>query len=491
MLQELSDIDKKCLSIDENEMFRFLASRIKCVEVSLNYILYKLYFPLLNKAKQIQNNSELYLKIDNTQLSNFVTFILSSYDKINIIATQDLKIDKIIEFPILNIIFKNNNLYSTLLIITSLIVNLLIMLSYSTFTTKCNKSQKDPSLDCPHLLYNNDNKQETIEYFFDFSGCLLLLLQAFLFLGYIWRRYAQSYGLYKIDYKKKQLLKLRSGGKCSYFFYFIPKLIKIIINFQTIYYILSLTFIIFGLKIHKFFYCFSLLELVNTVDIMQVVLKAMYVPLGNILITLLMFIMLEYVFSMFALTVFTKHFPIESDTKRFLWTFMRMLDQTFKQDGGIGTYLDQTKDRDYEPYTAKSYVGGRFFFDLSFFLLVNTLIFQMFLSMIIDYFTTTKENKEDFQKLAESQCLICRLEREDLEKLYSNLKNAFDLHVNHYHSLIDYISYLVFLQALKKKDPIIDEGVWKLHLSNIFKYLPKGTCFKKIENNRKKYEESI
>ena len=52
---------------------------------------------------------------------------------------------------------------------------------------------------------------------------------------------------------------------------------------------------------------------------MQALIKAMYVPLANILITLLMFIMLEYFFSMFALTQFTTHFQNEND-------------QTFKQD---------------------------------------------------------------------------------------------------------------------------------------------------------------
>ena len=69
----------------------------------------------------------------------------------------------------------------------------------------------------------------------------------------------------------------------------------------------------------------------------------------------------------------------------------------------------------------------------------------MFLSMIIDYFTTTKENKEEFQKLSISQFLIYKIESEDLERFYSNLKNAFELHVNQFHSLIDYIAYLVYL----------------------------------------------
>ena len=488
LLQELSDIDKKSQTLDENEMFIFLTNRIKCVEVSLNYILYKIYFPLLNKAKQIRDNNETYLKIDNNQLSNYVNIILSSYDKINLTATQDYKLDKFFEFPFINIIFKNNNLYSTLFILIGILINILIMLSYSTFTETCDdrKDLTKKRLNCPHLLYNDDNEEKTIESVFDAFGICLIVFQIILFLGYIIRRFAQSFGLYRLDYKKKKLLGQRSGHSFTYFFYFIPDILIIIFDFQTIYYLLSIVFLCLGKFIHPFFYCFAFLELVNRVEIMQAVLKAMYVPLANILITLLMFIMLEYFFSMFALTQFTTHFQNENDSKTFLNAFMRMIDQTFKQDGGIGTYLDQTRDPNYQPYVAKSYVGGRFFFDLLFFLLVNTLIFQMFLSMIIDYFTTTKENKEEFQKLSNSQCLICKIEREDLERLYSNLKNAFELHVNHFHSLIDYIAYLVYLQSSDLKDPIIDERVWKLHLSNNFKYLPKNTCFKKVEKRIEK-----
>ena len=491
LLQELSDIDIKCQSIDENEMFRFLTGRIKCVEVSLNYILYKVYFPLLNKAKQIQDNNEMYFKVDNTQLSNFVNIILNSYDKINLTATVDYKINKLFDLPFLKIIFNNNNLYSILLVLTSITQNILIVLSYSTFTEECTEenyeSPKQIRLFCPHLLYSDTYGERKTMTIFNYFGFTLFVLQSFLFLEYISRRFAESIVLYyKISYRKKELLHQRSGGSFSYIIYYIPQFLKIIFDFQTIYYLLCIFFIILGIVLHPFFYCFTLLELVNKVETMQAVLKAMYVPMDNILITLLMFIMLLYIFSMFALSIYTTHFPGESDTNNFLKTFMRMFDQTFKQDGGIGTYLKQDIDPNFTPYIAISYSGGRFFFDLLFYLLINMLIFQMFLSMIINYFNTTKENMEDFQKTFESKCLICELEREYLEKIYSNLKDAFDLHVNHFHSLGDYIAYLVYLQGSDLKDPIIDEQIWKLHLSNNFKYLPKGTCFKEIEKKLEK-----
>ena len=495
LLQELSDIDAKCQSINEKEMLQFLTSRIKCVEVSLNYIKYKIYFPLLNKAKQIQDYSEIYLKVDNSKLTNFVNEILNSYDKINIKATQHCKIDKLIEIPIVNILFKSDNLFSFFLILIGIALNILIMMSYSTFTTsKCADAPDDSEdtirLQCPHFLYKESNDSAKIKKIFGIMGCFLLLFQFILFLGYIIRKFFEKLGIYLFSYKKKMLSKKShiKGNEykykkkkeeedkisCfSYFLIFLHVLFKIIFNFQTIYYILSLIFIYLGLFIHPFFFCFILLELVNRVEIMQTVLNAMYKPMGNIVITLLMFIMLEYSFSMFAISIYTSHFPIVGDSRTFLKTFMRMLDQTFKQDGGIGTYLSQKQEPGYTPYIAKSYAGSRYFFDLLFFIVINQLIFQMFLSMIIDYFNNTKENNEEFQKLKESSCLICEKEREDLEKLYSNMKNAFDLHTNHFHNLIDYIAYLIYLQSLKSKDPIIENSVWEMHLSNILKYLPK------------------
>ena len=64
---------------------------------------------------------------------------------------------------------------------------------------------------------------------------------------------------------------------------------------------------------------------------------------------------------------------------------MRMVDQTFKQDGGIGTYLDKSLDDIFVPFSASAYFNLRFFFDLIFFLIILSLIFPMFLSIIIDF----------------------------------------------------------------------------------------------------------
>ena len=156
---------------------------------------------------------------------------------------------------------------------------------------------------------------------------------------------------------------------------------------------------------------------------------------------------------------------------------MRMLDQTFKKDGGIGTYLDKSLDPDYVPYTPKAYAGGRFWFDLIFYLMILLIIFQILTSIIIDYFMNTRKNREDFEKKSETECLICGIEREELEKIYQNAKDAFKKHTYHCHQIRNYINYLFYIQALEERDPIIEDGVWNYHLENNNAFLPKNVCF--------------
>ena len=305
------------------------------------------------------------------------------------------------------------------------------------------------------------------------------------FLDFIIRNFSINYALSKRNYiiKKARITQQKSNIKLKFCDHLKIILITLLhmFTFQLIYYILYIIFILLGLFDHPFFYAFSLLELLNRVEVMLAVLKAIYVPGLYLLVNLLMLIMLEYFFSLFSLSFFTSHFPNIKDSKNFLQTYMRMLDQTFKQDGGIGTYLDQSLDPDYEQYTPKAYVGGRYWFDLIFYICIILIIFQIFTSIIIDYFMDNRKNREDFIKKSKTECLICGLKREKLEKIYSNIKDGFNKHRVYCHHIMNYINYLFYVQSLSYKDPIIEEGIWRYHLDNNNIYLPIKTCFQRKE----------
>ena len=328
---------------------------------------------------------------------------------------------------------------------------------------------------------------KTFKVFLQILILIELILQGLTFLDYLMRKLAVESEIVKLNY---EIDKLKLRGKKSkikvnkyiYVFYIaFPTIYRCFFNFQTIYYILSLLFLALGISLHPFFSCVILLEFVNRIPLMQTILKAMYKPAKDILINLLMFIILEYFFSLFAVSWYRYHFPNEKDTSTFLKVFMRMMDQTFKQDGGIGTYLQKSLDDDFLPFSTSSYFNSRFFFDLIFFVVILLLIFQMFLSIIIDYFNETRENNETFEDTLETQCIVCGFEREKIEKINTNDKDAFDNHIKYNHNVFNYIYYLMYLQSSYAKDVIIDNSVWDLHLVKDLSYLPKKQCFKQSE----------
>ena len=493
LLQLLTNIEIKSQIIDDQKMINFLKSYIRELEITIKNKIYKIYFPMIDKANTLEEYKEEYYKVEKIDSSDFINYLLSNYDSINIKAKQYVMINNIIKIPIINLIFKNIYIYAVLLIILGVLSNLIIMLSFSTFVDEyCGKVnfpqvKNVTRIQCPHFLYklDEDKNDKTVLLSLTVFGYVELILQCIIFIDYIVRIFFVQKAILELKYKIKNLKEEKKAEDWSikdYIFKIILKtIIGCIINFKCLYYILSIIFIILGIFVHPFFNCITLLEFVNRIQLMQTVLKAMYKPIKNILITLLMFIILEYLFSLFAVSYYHYHFPNINDTKRFLDTFMRLIDQTFKQDGGIGTYLDKSLDPNFLAHSTSAFFNTRFFFDLIFFLIILLLIFQMFLSTIIDYFNETRENTEDFKEGLETQCTVCGMEREKIEKIYSNDKNAFDKHINCYHNAFNYIYYLMYLQSTSSHDSIIENTIWNLHLKKNLSYLPKNVCFKQSE----------
>jgi hypothetical protein len=121
-----------------------------------------------------------------------------------------------------------------------------------------------------------------------------------------------------------------------------------------------------------------------------------------------------------------------------------------------------------------SFQGLRFFYDNLFNFLILILVFQMFLSIIKDFFSRQREDHKKFEETTRKLCLICGIEREKIEKIYYN-KNAFDIHIFHDHNIHDYICYLNYLQNKISRDFTIEDKIWEKHLNKDYRFLPKET----------------
>ena len=501
-LQDLKEIEIKCESISEERLINSLKKYIRKVEVSIKNIIFKIYFPMIDKSYTLLEYRKEYLKVDEIDSSDFINYLLSKYDQIYIRAKQNSRINRWLwEIPILNYIFKNMGVLGVLIILSGLSTTFLILSSFNTFTSsvhdKCGNDEiyfqyakTDQRIQCPKFLYLEDG--DSLNVIKTFYALILLqcVLQGVIFIDYTIRTFFVKlekvqfyYNLEKI--KKDGMDAKLEFSKIEYIFHIIaPTFYSYIIDLKTLYYLFSLLFLLFSITVHPFFNCVILFEIVNRVEVMKTILKAMYRPAKNIFTILLMFIILEYFFSVFAQSFFTYHFPNLTDTKNFLKTFMRMIDQTFKQDGGIGTYLDKTLEPYYEEHTMTLINFDRLIFDCVFFLVVILLVFQMFLSVIIDYFNETREKSQNFNDEMESKCLVCGIDREIIEKTNPNDKSAFERHITNSHNVFNYIYYLMYLQSIDDKDIIIDDGVWNLHLKKNLSYLPKNEFFKNLERKR-------
>ena len=261
---------------------------------------------MIDKSNTLLDFRKEYLKVDEIDSSDFTNYLLSNYDYINIRAKQYALINKYIdEFPIFNYIFKNMYIYAVLLIIFGLVSNFLIMVSFSTFVDERNDdcknnfkyaSNKHSSVQCPHLFYDSKSNSKKIAKILKCIEIIELILQGLIFIDYLIRKLAVEFEIVKLNYEindlknksKKAIIKLK---KCTYISYIaFPTLYRCFFNFQTIYYTISLFTLVLGIAIHPFFNCIVLLEFVNRIQLMQTILKAMYKPAKNILITLLMFI---------------------------------------------------------------------------------------------------------------------------------------------------------------------------------------------------------
>ena len=92
----------------------------------------------------------------------------------------------------------------------------------------------------------------------------------------------------------------------------------------------------------------------------------------------------------------------------------------------------------------------RYILDISFTIIMVWLVFQMISGLIVDTFSSLRNEEEEFQDDSENICFICGLERETIEKYYVG-KYGFDKHLDD-HNLANYFLYMFYLIDKKSSE---------------------------------------
>lgn len=199
---------------------------------------------------------------------------------------------------LIGLIFNHGKLWADLAFLTNLTINIIIVASYSgNFATD---PENHVSVEFarkyePRFFLKEEFDQTlTVIKIFGIANILFSALVVFFFLikraplivleKNVWK----GFWVAKIKKLKRLLLFI---WKSSYSFYLCLS------DFDFVYYMLYILFAIGGLVIHPFLFCFQLTDFLR-IDLLKNVVKAVWIPRKQLLLTFLVFILEEYYFSL-------------------------------------------------------------------------------------------------------------------------------------------------------------------------------------------------
>jgi hypothetical protein len=128
--------------------------------------------------------------------------------------------------------------------------------------------------------------------------------------------------------------------------------------------------------------------------------------------------------------------------------YMTVVDRGLLLGGGTGDYTNQVHYAD-EP---QKFVI-KFFVDVSFFLLVKIILYNILFGVIIDTFAQLRNKRNVMEQDKRNVCFICNFDRFVFDK---ECEGGFIRHIAEDHNLWFYIYYIVHLQS---KDPTEYTGI--------------------------------
>jgi hypothetical protein len=213
---------------------------------------------------------------------------------------------------------------------------------------------------------------------------------------------------------------------------------------------------------------FHLLDSTRRSSTLTNLLLAIWIPGRQLIVTICLFILFQYYFTIFIYLFFYDHVD-GAICHTFDRCFFTLIDQTFKNSNGIINYLSQEK------YTKEFYLGKRFWLDNLFAIIMIMLILQMIAGIIIDNFSALRENLQIINEDKYNFCFICGLSKNELNKLYGNEEGyAEHVKLDHY-----YWNYMFLIFNLLRKDKFnlngLDLYIYKCYENQNYSWIPQQT----------------
>ena len=207
-------------------------------------------------------------------------------------------------------------------------------------------------------------------------------------------------------------------------------------------------------------YSIQLFTIVPMSPILVSVTRAVTIPGAQLGMSAVLGLIIIYSFALVAFYFFKssmQHQPNDDGTPgdNECETMLRCLKSFVKNGvmygGGIGDFINGDLDNTPELGDEELYMK-RFVFDLMFFVVVIVLLLNIIFGIIIDTFSSERENMNEKIAVKLNRCFICGLNRDAFEDMKQMGGKGFVHHWKSEHNLFDYMYFMMYLQNKSSTD---------------------------------------
>ena len=407
------------------------------IEVVFKGKILKTYFwlPPVCSHLTTQAKQDFHSKVDRSSEKTKIEYLVKNTTEILEDMTYEKTLSKVYGYKLM----ANQVAFCKFFVfVLTVFLNLFMMGSYSVFNAD-NDRLWSPSFGNIELSSLNDGNQTETLMIIKSVGTVHCILSGFIYLYFaiktvpllvqrVWRQ------------QKTKYLEQGNDPNTLGLFYKINTILKTILltgyNLDVVYQFGFFTFSVLALSVHYFFFSVHLLDILYRFPSLQSVVMSVILPWKALVLTLVLIIIIVYLFSIWAYTQY--YFMFGGNCDSLLMCFRTVFDQGFKNAGGIGMWLDYWS---FPP--ANDDAVARFFYDDLFLIGIVIIMMNIVFGLILDTFTVLREIQEESTDDRENKCFICGMQREDIERLSGR---PYNYHIASEHNEWNYLFFLIYLK---------------------------------------------
>eukprot|EP01016_Furgasonia_blochmanni_P007770 TRINITY_DN13115_c0_g1_i1.p1 TRINITY_DN13115_c0_g1~~TRINITY_DN13115_c0_g1_i1.p1 ORF type:complete len:350 (+),score=34.57 TRINITY_DN13115_c0_g1_i1:3-1052(+) len=214
-----------------------------------------------------------------------------------------------------------------------------------------------------------------------------------------------------------------------------------------------------GVLLDNLWVAILLYDIVWRNPILKFIIRSAWRPRKTMAMTFILFIIVQFFLVMLAYTLLYEDLFGHCD--RFWTCFLRLMDQSFKQNAGIGSYIDSLQEKfgpqdlyvneDNDAIADPSIRWGRLLYDYLGFFLPVVILILMITGMIADTFKVLRKEEEERNDDMRNLCFICGIPKVAFEE-QSRSKIGFENHIKNEHHMWNYVYYIAYNRSKRRTD---------------------------------------